>query len=235
MEKLLNFLKRIKWYGYLFLAVCYATVIAIGVIFQSSWLVVLNTLLGILYVFFIAKGFVIANIFGIVQVCLYSVISFTNQFYGEVALCGVNFIICVITLISWFKNRDNDKSNVKVAKNFGWKQWVLLAGLSCVFFVVFFFVLRAFNTANLIISTLSVTGNFAAGYLTINRSELSFIFYIISNIMCIVLWLTIVLQGGLQYLPTLINYVIFIFINIIGVINWVKLKKQQNKNLESEE
>ena len=52
--------------------------------------------------------------------------------------------------------------------------------------------------------------------------------------MCIVLWTIIVLNGGLSYLPTLINYVIFIVINISGVINWVKIKKQQNKNMKSE-
>ena len=235
VNSILNFLKKIKWYDYLFLAVCYAVVIAVGIIFQSTWLVVLCALFGTLSVFFIAKGFVIANVFGIVQVVLYSIISFMNAFYGEVVVCVLNFVISLAALISWFKNRDGDKTTVKIAKSFGWKKWLLLAGLSCVVFVAFFFILREFDTANLIVSTLSVTGNFAAGFLIINRSELNFIFYVLNNVMCIVLWTIIVLNGGLSYLPTLINYVIFIVINIIGVVNWVKMKKQQNLIVKSED
>ena len=171
VNSILNFLKRIKWYEYLFLAVCYAIIIVVGIIFQSTWLVVLCALFGTLSVFFIAKGLVIANVFGIVQVVLYSIISFMNAFYGEVVVSVLNFAISLAALISWFKNRDGDKTTVKIAKSFGWKKWILLVGFSCVVFVAFFFILREFDTANLIISTLSVTGNFAAGFLIINRSE----------------------------------------------------------------
>ena len=89
--------------------------------------------------------------------------------------------------------------------------------------------LRAFNTANLIISTIALSIDALRGYLRVRRSELNFLLSSVSRIMTFVMWLLIVIQGSLNYIPTVATYLIYLTIDIFGLIVWIKLKKKQNQ------
>jgi len=92
-----------------------------------------------------------------------------------------------------------------------------------------YYLLQFLNTQNLIVSTINVSVSMIAGYLLIRRSEFSFIFFILNNIISIVLWSTVLAGGAIESVPTFVLFLIYLLLNIMGFINWLRFKKLQNK------
>lgn len=81
-----------------------------------------------------------------------------------------------------------------------------------------------------IVSTISVVASLFAVYLQIRRSRFSFYFYIINDLILIVLWGIPVILGNLLILLMVFNPTINLINDSYGVYNWKKLeKKQDNK------
>lgn len=229
MNKLKEFFKQIKWYEYLIIASFCVSVLIVGILFGSTAMIIVDSILGITYIFLNAKGFLIANLFGLTRNILYAIICINNRYYGEVVVCCVSIVVIIITFITWYKNRANNSINLKIGKAMSWQNYLILFACMAVVPVGIYFMLKAFNTQNLIISTLSVTLNLGANILLAKRLESNFYVFMANNIMCFVLWLLIVLKGEMSYIPTLINIIVFFTLNIFGVINWNRLKKQQRQ------
>lgn len=230
VDKLKKFFSQIKWYEYVYMLFFVSVLIVIGAVFRSSTIVIFNSLFGIFTVFFIAKGKLIGNFFGIIQCILYAVISYFNNFFGEVIIClAISIPIYVVSIISWLRNQNKKDNVVKVNKNISLKEWVCSLLVLALVSVGVYFLLKTFNTANLLVSVMSVVTLMMAGYLVVRRSEYNFVFYILNNIICICLWLTLVIKNGeIGYLATVVQYVIFLTLNIVGVFNWIRIKKIQN-------
>ena len=230
MKKFLEYFKLIKWYEYIMFFVFLATTVALGIVFHSSALVICNSIFLIIAVFLLAKGFILGNIFEIVSLVLYCFIAYNNRYYGEIIINGgIMTIAYLINLFAWIKNRHKYTGVVKISKGIIWKEFLPLASIFICSGVGVYFLLRAFNTANLVASTISVVCGFFAVYFMIRRNIFNYVFYILSNIVCIWLWAKVVIDGGLDFLPTLVNYVILILLNLYGMVNWLRLQKTQSK------
>lgn len=209
----------------------FATVISLGIVFKSSYLVILNSIFGIITCFFAAKGMLLANFTGIIQIIMYIVMCVFNRYYGEIIVCCVISIPSyVLSAITWFRNRNKESNVVKVSKAISWKEWLIVVSVIAVISVGMYFLLQMFNTAGLVVSTISVGITALAGYLLMRRSEYNFIAFLVNNSICFVLWLNVVLQGDISYITTCTNYVLYFSMNLFGIFNWLRLKKQQNTN-----
>ncbi len=93
---------------------------------------------------------------------------------------------------------------------------------------LFYYILAAFHTANLIPSTLSVTTSFVAVYLTFRRSAFYAIGYAANDIVLIFLWI-MAARTDLSYLSVVICFVMFLANDIYGYINWTRMQKRQEK------
>lgn len=235
-NSLKEFFAHIKWWEYIYMALIYIAMIVFGVVFNSGALVIINAIISSTAIFFIAKGMVIGNILGIGQCVLYSVISYFNNLYGEMILClCITMPIYIASICTWIKNLRKKEKVVKVNRMLSVKEWTIsIIVIACVT-VGIYFLLRALNTANLIVSTVNVGINIMSGYLLIKRSEFNFIFYILNNIVSIVLWATVIAGGATNNVPTLVLFIVFLILNIIGFVNWVRLKKSQAKDGEEGE
>ncbi len=224
------FFKNIKWYEWTFMSVCYVAIITLGIVFKSSALIILNSITGITATFLIAKGLWIGNVIGIIQVVLYCTMSFFNNLYGEMITCGIfSLSTYCFSIYSWLKNRKEGSNILKISNGLKWQEWIsvifALSGIS----VGMYFVLGALNTTNLIVSTICVGFSTLSYYLRIRRCEKNFIFSCLINVIKFVLWMSVILNGGgLNYIPTIVNYVIYFCINAFGLFYWIKLKKLQN-------
>ncbi len=227
MKRILKYFKYIKWYEYLCIFFLLCVVLILGIVFHSDALVICNSVLGILAIFLIAKGYIISNFFEIVSMVLYCFIAYNNRYYGEIIINAILAVAYAINLAFWLKNKYRSTGIVKINRNFNWKEFLIVSVLFLGAGIGVYFMLRAFNTANLILSTISVVMGFFAVYCMIQRSVLNYVFYILSDVICLCLWATVVAEGKLNYLPTLTNYVIFVAINVFGMINWFKLMKSQ--------
>ena len=90
--------------------------------------------------------------------------------------------MAVFALISWLKNPYNgNKAEVKVnrlKKNEPIFMWLITAAIT----IIFYFILKAFDTKNIIPSTISVTTSFLAVYLTFRRSPFYAIGYAANDV-----------------------------------------------------
>jgi nicotinamide mononucleotide transporter PnuC len=166
---------------------------------------------------------------------LCGVISYTFAYYGEmITYLGMTMPMAVFALISWLHNpyKDN-KAEVKV-NSISKKETIFTYLLTLVITVIFYFILKHFNTANLLPSTLSVSTSFVAVYLTFRRSPAFAIAYALNDIILIVLWLLASLYD-IHYLSVVFCFIAFLINDIYSFINWQKMKQRQtsyfvNKN-----
>ena len=92
--------------------------------------------------------------------------------------------------------------------------------------IAFYFILKYFNTANLIPSTISVTTSFAAVYFVFRRSQLYAVAYAANDVVLVALWL-MAAADDIKYISMAVCFMAFLVNDIYGFINWRKMAKAQ--------
>lgn len=202
----------------------------IGIIFKSDLLTTTCSIVGIITALLLAKGKNLGQIFGLLIVALYSIVSFKNKYYGEVIIyICIMLPMYIIGIISWIKHQNKEINSVEV-NTIKTKEWVIVSTASIAAFIGMYFLLKFFNTNQLFISSLSVIDSFFAIYLGIRRSKYSFYFYVVNDLILIALWGIPVISGDLILLPMVFNPTINLINDTYGIYNWKKLEKiQSNK------
>ena len=96
-------------------------------------------------------------------------------------------------------------------------------------FGIYYFILKAFNTDLLVISTMSVVTSVLASYFEARRSELSLFCYIANDLVIITLWLIPIISGQIELISVLVGPILLLINDIYGSYNWRRLKKQQKE------
>lgn len=158
---------------------------------------------------------------------MYGVISFTFAYYGEMmTYLGMSAPMAVFSLVSWLRNPyEGKRSEVKVSA-LGAAETVCIFVLSAVVTLVFYFILRALGTANLLPSTLSVTTSFLAVCLTFRRSPYYAAAYAANDVVLVILWVTASLSDA-SYASVAVCFAVFLANDIYGFISWSRMKKRQ--------
>ena len=200
----------------------------VGIIFKSDLLTTLCSIVGVITALLLAKGKNLGQIFGLLIVALYSLVSFKNGFYGEVIiyLC-IMLPMYIIGIISWIKHQSKDTNTVEVNK-IKLKEWIIVLISSIICFIGIYFLLKAFNTKELFISSISVIDSLFAIYLGVRRSKYSFHFYVFNDLILVLLWGIPVISGEIILIPMVFNPIINLINDIYGIHNWKKLEKAQS-------
>lgn len=185
------------------------------------------SLIGVTSLIFNAKGNPFGQLLMVVFSLLYGIISYTFSYYGEmVTYLGMTMPMAIFALISWMKNPYNgNKAEVKV-NEIGKRENVFLWLGTFVITVLFYFILKFFNTANIIPSTVSVTTSFLAVYLTFRRSPYFALAYAANDVVLIVLWI-LASVFNLRYVSVVVCFIVFFVNDIYGFISWRKMKSRQ--------
>ncbi|NLA76370.1 MAG: nicotinamide mononucleotide transporter [Clostridiales bacterium] len=203
-------------------------VISFCIFDRANYLTLAASLVGATSLIFNAKGNPFGQLLMIVFSVLYGIISLSFAYYGEmITYLGMTAPMALFALVSWLRNPYNgNKSEVKVNRLRG-GEVVFMLLLSAAVTGGFYFILRAFNTANLIPSTISVTTSFLAVYLTFRRSALYALAYAANDVVLIVLWVMATVSD-IAYLSVVICFAMFLINDIYGFINWSRMQKRQN-------
>ncbi|MBQ8350410.1 MAG: nicotinamide mononucleotide transporter [Ruminococcus sp.] len=199
------------------------------IIFDRENLITLTaSLIGVTSLIFNAKGNPFGQFLMIIFSILYGIISFKCAYYGEmITYLGMTAPMAVFSLISWLRNPYNgNRSEVKV-NSIKVKESIFMLLLTMIVTLMFYYILEAFHTANLIPSTISVTTSFIAVYLTFRRSAFYAIGYAANDIVLIILWI-MASFSDISYLSVTVCFIIFLANDIYGFINWSKMKKRQS-------
>lgn len=200
---------------------------------NDGYLTLVASLIGVTSLIFCAKGNPFGQFLMIIFAIIYSIISFSFQYYGEMlTYLGMSLPMAAFSLVSWLKNPFNEnKSEVRVNK-ITRKEVVFMSALTLVVTVAFYFILEYFNTANLIPSTFSVSTSFLAAYLTFRRSPYFALAYASNDIVLIVLWVLASFKD-ISYISVVICFVVFLVNDLYGFISWLRMMKRQEKAIKS--
>ncbi len=196
----------------------------------ENFLTLFASLIGVTSLIFSAKGNPFGQLLMVIFSLLYGIISFTFSYYGEmITYLGMTMPMAFFALISWLRNPYNgNKTEVKV-NTISKKETLFMLLSSVVITVVFYFILKYFNTANIVPSTLSVTTSFIAVYLTFRRNPYFALAYAANDIVLIVLWVLASLHET-RYVSVVVCFIAFFVNDVYGYISWQKMKTRQNKN-----
>ena len=222
-----------EWRGYnlldLFLVgIGIVSILTVSIIFHTKWYVILNTLLGILCVFTQAKGKVATQFIGIVYFCFYIFISYKEAYYGEALLYLIIMLpMYIYGAIHWLAHRDKKDEVVIVRSNLSWKEWLIsgicIAGVS----VGVYFILKALNTSQLVVNTLSFVSMLPAVYLLARRCKWNQVAFLINDFIVPILWIWLVVEGDLSFIPMVIYHAFQITYDLYGLAEWIKLERKQ--------
>ena len=200
---------------------------------NDGYLTLVASLIGVTSLIFCAKGNSFGQFLMIIFAIIYSIISFSFQYYGEMmTYLGMSLPMAAFSLVSWLKNPFNgNKSEVAVNK-ITFKEIIFMSFLTLVVTIVFYFILKYFNTANLIPSTFSVSTSFLAAYLTFRRSPYYALAYASNDVVLIVLWVSASFKD-ISYLSVVICFVVFLVNDLYGFISWLRMMKRQEKAIKN--
>lgn len=195
---------------------------------DSGILGLVASLIGVTALILCAKGNPSGQILMIIFCCIYTYISYTCSYYGEmITYACMSLPMAVFSLVSWLRHPfKGNKAEVKV-NHIKTKEYVFLVVLDIAVTVIFYFILRYFDTANLFFSTISITTSFGAAYLTMRRSPHYALWYTANDIVLIVLW-TLAAMKDISYISVIICFVTFLANDIYGFVSWKKMQKRQN-------
>jgi len=103
----------------------------------------------------------------------------------------------------------------------------LMTVLTIAVTIIFYFVLKYLGTANLLVSTFSVTTSFVAVFLSYKRSPYFALGYAFNDIVLIILWI-LASVTDMSYLSVVICFIIFLVNDLYGFYNWKKMQRKQN-------
>ena len=191
------------------------------------------TLIGVTALIFVARGDVWGQILTVVFAVLYSITSLKFRYYGEmITYLGMSAPIAALSIVSWLRNpyekREAGRNEVKIRRLNG-SDAVLCISLTLAVTAVFFFILKALDTPNLLVSTLSITTSFLASYLMFMRNPWYAMAYAVNDVVLITLWIFATLES-IEYLPMVACFAIFLLNDIYGFISWRKRARKQALN-----
>lgn len=194
---------------------------------RSSPLTLIASILGVTAILLNAKGNPIGQGLMVIFSIIYGIISYGFSYYGEmITYMGMSMPMAIIALIAWLKNPFNgNHAEVKVNR-ISKKETAFMLILSAFVTLVFYFILKHFNTANIIPSTLSVTTSFLAVYLTFRRSPYFSLLYAFNDVVLIVLWIFASLTN-LSYISVVVCFLMFLINDMYAFISWRKMEIRQ--------
>ncbi len=197
---------------------------------NDGYLSLVASLIGVTALILIAKGNPVGQLLMIAFAVIYGVISFGFAYYGEMlTYVGMSAPMALFSVLAWLKNPYNgNRAEVRV-NHLQAREIPLILLLTAAVTVVFYFVLQAFHTANLIPSTLSVATSFLAVYLSFRRSAYFALAYAVNDTVLILLW-TLATLRDLSYLSVVICFFVFLVNDLNSFFSWQRMAHRQKKH-----
>ena len=218
--------KRLRWYEKMIWVISLLVIFISFFAFKSiEYMTLAASRIGVTALIFVAKGDVLGQLLTVIFAFFYAFVSFKFRYWGEmITYLGMTAPIAMGAVVTWLRN-PYKKGEVKV-RHTNPKLWSILTVLAIAVTIIFYYVLKFFDTPNLIVSTISITTSFMAASLTLLRSSYYALFYAGNDIVLIILWI-LATTTNIAYLPMVLCFIMFLLNDLYGFINWQRMKKNQ--------
>lgn len=187
----------------------------------------LSTLVGVTALIFVAKGDVLGQVLTVVFSLLYAVVSWECRYYGEmITYLGMSAPIAALSVISWLRHPYKKGEREVAIHRLSRRQWLWIVLSASLVTAAFYFILKAFKTPRLWISTLSVTTSFLASALMFYRNSGYALAYAANDAVLITLWVLASLED-IRYLPMIACFLAFFVNDLYGFISWKRRALRQ--------
>ena len=196
---------------------------------RENVLTLIASLVGATALIFNAKGNPVGQVLMVVFSIIYGIISYTFSYYGEmITYLGMSMPMAIIALIAWLRHPYKGKHAEVQVNTLRRTEIAFMFALTALVTVLFWFVLRALDTANLFFSTVSVATSFLAVYLTFRRSAFYAVAYAANDVVLIILWTLATIEDA-SYLSVTLCFLMFLANDIYGFVNWSAMRKRQQE------
>ena len=190
-------------------------------------LTLVAALTGVTSLIFAAKGNVWGQVLMILFSILYGIISFRFRYWGEMmTYLGMTLPMAVWSTITWIENPSENNGNEVQIQSLSKKHIVALCISGIIVTAVFYYILKSFNTPNIIFSTISIITSFIAASLTMLRSSYYAVWYAVNDVVLIILWVLASLKDP-AYIPVVVNFSIFFMNDMYGFMSWKQMELEQ--------
>lgn len=204
------------------------TVAAFCLFDRENYMTLAASLVGVTSLIFNAKGNPIGQVLMIIFSVLYGIISFGQQYYGEmITYLGMTMPMAAVALVTWFCHPFRGNRAEVTVSRIGFREFLFMLALTAVVTAIFRFILKYFNTAELPLSTLSVATSFAAAYLTFRRSPYFALAYAMNDVVLIALWI-IAGTADPRCVSVIVCFMAFLANDIYGFVSWRRMEKRQS-------
>lgn len=209
-------------------AVSAALIVVSFLVFDGSGYLTLAALLvGVTSLIFCARGNPLGLALMVVFSLLYGLISLGFRYYGEMlTYLGMTMPMSVYSLVVWLRHPYAGSRTQVAVRRTRPRDWLVMGVLAAAVTAAFFFILRALNTANLVLSTVSVTTRFAAVYLTGRRSPYYALAYAANDGVLIALWLLAAAEDP-AYFSVAVCFAAFLINDLYGFLCWRRMARRQ--------
>lgn len=190
-------------------------------------LTLVAALTGVTSLIFAAKGNVWGQVLMILFSILYGIISFRFRYWGEMmTYLGMTLPMAVWSTITWIENPSENNGNEVQIQSLSKKHIVALCISGIIVTAVFYYILKSFNTPNIIFSTISIITSFIVASLTMLRSSYYAVWYAVNDVVLIILWVLASLKDP-AYIPVVVNFSIFFMNDMYGFMSWKQRELEQ--------
>ena len=210
-----------------------ALMIVLSFIWKDTPIGTLSAVTGVISVVLCAKGRVSNYVFGIVYVTAYAYVAFQNKLYGEVMMNLLYYVpMNVIGFITWTKlakkkaesAQTGDVSKDVETRHMSSKQRWMTFVIAVVVILAYWQLLKFMGGNLALIDSCSTIVSIIAMYLQVMRYTESWIMWIFTNLISIVLWLTAMLTQDSNNITMLLMWSAYLVNSTYGYINWKKLE-----------
>jgi nicotinamide mononucleotide transporter len=182
---------------------------------DTSWLEFIAVIFGLLSVWYARKENIRTYPTGIINVLTYVYLCFTAGLYADM---GINAFYFVMSVYGWYRwaHKDKEEHHLPISVLSG-KEWILYTVVTAAFYFILRFILVRFTDSTVPEFDSFTTAIFITGMwlMAIKKVE-NWIFWIIGDFLVIPLFA----YKGLAF--TGVQYLVFLVLAIMGLIEWRK-------------
>ena len=229
MQKIIEYIKSELWTGYnlferLFLFGMLLLQIVVYIIVPDTPLGIISGISGIISVVLCAKGKISFYYVGFVQTLSYIYLAYVNAFYGEVIENLFYLVTMVWGIFLWKKNmqKNRDGTSDVLAKKFTVLEWIIYTVGTLVLTAIVGFWLQSIGSQQAYLDAATNVLAIAAQILMMRRYREQWIFWIVIDVICTVMWWR---AGNWSMVAMYIGWIINAG---YGWHNWTKLNRVQS-------
>ncbi|MBE5746319.1 MAG: nicotinamide mononucleotide transporter [Clostridiales bacterium] len=211
------------------LIIIFATILisfVLGIIFNDYIWGSLTLIFGFLNAYYMAIGKWQNYIFGILFTLTYTYICTINGLYGWLIFSFIFYLpVQIYGIINWFKNTINKEVETK---GFTLKNSIIICSSIIIGSTVLGFLLSLIPNQNLaFLDSTSQIINICGVILISIRFKECWYVWLANNVIDLIIWIINVIRGTINSEMALIVSVMYLIMNIIGLIEWIKIEKRQ--------